>query len=152
MSKRGMSLVEILIASAVFLAAVIPLWGLMGSSHQQVVRSADEIKASQLTVEILEQIENSHNINCFPEDDVEKEYVLKSGEELSLGSEPPVVLKVGTFEEYLQPHLFVSAYSVKDGFVDEIVIGRVVTLVMKYRSKEGRDSSYTLRGFISAND
>ena len=105
MRKRGISLVEILIASAVFLAAVIPLWGLMGSSHQQVVRSADEIKASQLTVEILEQIENSQNIEFLPEDDTEKEFVLESGGEISIGGETPVVFKVGDFEEYMEPHL-----------------------------------------------
>ena len=152
MSKRGLSLIEILIASAVFLAAVIPLWGLMGSSHQQVMRSADEIRASQLTVEILEQIENSNNIKCLPEDDTEKEYKLESGGEISLGSEPSVVVKIGTFEEYLNPSLIVSAYTIKDGFVDEVVIGRAVTLVMNYKSKEGKDLQYTLRGFISANN
>lgn len=152
MSKRGLSLIEILIASAVFLAAVIPLWGLMGSSHQQVMRSADEIRASQLTVEILEQIENSNNIKCLPEDDTEKEYKLESGGEISLGSEPSVVVKIGTFEEYLDPSLIVSAYTIKDGFVDEVVIGRAVTLVMNYKSKEGKDLQYTLRGFISANN
>ncbi|MBR4329421.1 MAG: hypothetical protein IKO19_03805 [Candidatus Riflebacteria bacterium] len=152
MRKRGISLVEILIASAVFLAAVIPLWGLMGSSHQQVVRSADEIKASQLTVEILEQIENSQNIEFLPEDDTEKEFVLESGGEISIGGETPVVFKVGDFEEYMEPHLVLSAYSIKDGFIDEIVIGRVVTLVLNYKSKEGRESRYTLRGFISANN
>ncbi|MBQ2592942.1 MAG: hypothetical protein II567_06645 [Candidatus Riflebacteria bacterium] len=152
MSKRGMSLVEILIASAVFLAAVIPLWGLMGSSHQQVTRSADEIKASQLTVEILEQLENSQNIKCLPEDNTEKEYKLESGGEISLGSEPPVVLKVGTFDEYMSPNLVISAKTIDDGYNNQYVIGCVVTLEMNYKSKEGRDSSYTLRGFISANN
>lgn len=152
MRKRGISLVEILIASAVFLAAVIPLWGLMGSSHQQVIRSFDEIKASQLTIEILEQLENSQNIKCLPEDDVQKEFTLVSGGELSLGDETPVALKVGTFDEYMVPTLVLSAYSIKDGFIEEIVIGRVVTLVLNYKSKEGRDSTYTLRGFISANN
>ena len=152
MRKRGISLVEILIASAVFLAAVIPLWGLMGSSHQQVIRSFDEIKASQLTIEILEQLENSQNIKCLPEDDVQKEFTLVSGGELSLGDETPVALKVGTFDEYMVPTLVLSAYSIKDGFIEELVIGRVVTLVLNYKSKEGRDSTYTLRGFISANN
>ena len=152
MRKRGISLVEILIASAVFLAAIIPLWGLMGSSHQQVIRSFDEIKASQLTIEILEQLENSQNIKCLPEDDVQKEFTLVSGGELSLGDETPVALKVGTFDEYMAPTLILSAYSIKDGFIEEIVIGRVVTLVLNYKSKEGRDSTYTLRGFISANN
>ena len=152
MNKRGISLVEILIASTVFLAAVIPLWGLMGSSHQQVVRSADEIKASQLTVEILEQIENSQNIKCLPEDGEEKEFNLESGGELNLGSETPVALKVGTFDEYMEPHLVITAYTIKDGYNDELVIGRVVSLFMNYKSKEGHDSKYTLRGFISANN
>ena len=152
MSRRGISLVEILIASVVFLAAAIPLWGLMGSSHQQVVRSADEIKASQLTIELLEQIENSQNIRCLPEDDNGMEFSLESGGEISLGSELPLVLRVGTFDEYMKPKLVISAYTIKDGYVDEIEIGRVVTLVMSYTSKEGHDSSYTLRGFISANN
>ena len=152
MRRRGISLVEILIASAVFLAAVIPLWGLMGSSHQQVIRSADEIKASQLTVEILEQIENSQNTKCLPEDGAGKEFKLESGGELSLGNEPSVVVKIGTFDEYMDPNLVISAYTVKDGYNDEYVIGRVVTLEMNYKSKEGKDLQYTLRGFISANN
>ena len=149
MKKRGISLVEILIASAVFLASVIPLWGLMGSSHQQVMRSADEIKASQITIEILEQLENSQNIKCLPEEGDGKEFNLESGGELTLGSEPPVVLKVGTFDEYMAPKLLISSFAIKDGYMDEVVIGRVVDLIMEYKSKEGRDLRYTLRGFIS---
>ncbi len=59
MSRKGVSLLEILFASGIMVAAMVPLWGLMGSSHKQVTLSADEIRASQIAAEILEQIENS---------------------------------------------------------------------------------------------
>ena len=151
MSRRAVSLVEILIASAIFLAAVVPLWGLMSSSHQQVLRSADEIKASQLTIEILEQIENSQNINCLPDENNVKEFSLQSGDKIILGT-GSLELKVGTFEEYLKPQLTIFSTSEVDSLNDEREIGRVVHLVMSYKSKEGRDLTYTLRGFVSANN
>ena len=52
----------------------------------------------------------------------------------------------------MEPHLVITAYTIKDGYNDELVIGRVVSLFMNYKSKEGHDSKYTLRGFISANN
>ena len=152
MKRKAISLVEIIIAAVVFLAAAIPLWGLMGSSHQQVLRSADEIKASQIVVELLEQIENSHNLGCLPNDNDEKTFNLQSGESITLGSSPSIELKVGAFDDYMAPTLYISSAVAKDAINDDKVIGRTVFLVMDYKSKEGRDLTYTLRGFVSANN
>ncbi len=151
MKKRGVSLVEILIAAAILFAAMVPLWGLMGSSHQQVMRSADEVKASQLAVEIMEQLENSHCPECLPEDDAMQEYSLSSGGVVTIGNEPSVTIKISTFEEYFMPKLYVTASTLADSFTGTRAIGRIVALTIQYRSKEGRDQEYVLRGFVSAN-
>ena len=57
--NRGLSLVEIMVGLAILLVAMVPIWGLMGSSHQQVMRSADEIKVSELAIELLEQLQRN---------------------------------------------------------------------------------------------
>ena len=56
--NSGMSLVEILVACGILIGAMLPLWGLMGTSHKQASMSMDELRASQVAVEIIEQIEN----------------------------------------------------------------------------------------------
>ena len=151
MNKKGISYVEIIIATAIFLVAAIPLWGLMGSSHQQVVRSADEIKASQIAIEILEQIENTHNVKCLPDDVAE--FDLQSGGVIKLGSEDlPIEIKVGDFEDYMSPKLYLSSNPHLDTFTDQVEIGRVVTLELEYNSKEVSNQKYILRGFVSANE
>lgn len=151
MKKHGVSLVEILVAISILLAAMVPLWGLIGSSNQQVMRSADEVKASQLAVEIMEQLENSCCPQCLPADDAMQEYNLSSGGVVTIGEEPPVTVKISTFEEYLMPKLYVTASTVADGFTGTRVIGRIVALTIQYRSKEGKDLEYVLRGFVSAS-
>ncbi|MBQ3644061.1 MAG: prepilin-type N-terminal cleavage/methylation domain-containing protein [Candidatus Riflebacteria bacterium] len=152
MSRKAITLIEILIAIAVFLVAIIPLWGLMGSSHQQVIRSADEIKISQIAIEVLEQIENNNTFSYLPEEGVEKEFNLQSGGVISLGEEPSIDINLGIFDDYLMPKLYLFTLDVKESFSDEVVIGRIVSLTIDYKSKEGRDLSYTLRGFVSANN
>ncbi len=149
MSRKAITLIEILIAIAVFLVAIIPLWGLMGSSHQQVIRSADEIKISQIAIEILEQIENNNSFSYLPEEGVVKEFNLNSGGVISLGERD---IQLGIFDDYLMPKLQLFTLDVKDIVSDEVVIGRIVTLIIEYNSKEGRNLSYTLRGFVSANN
>lgn len=147
MRKQGLSLVEILIASSLLIATMVPLWGLMGSSHQQVIRSVEEVKASQLAAEIMEQLENSCNPACLPETDEEVEYNLNSGGVVTIGKEPSaVVVKISHFDEYLMPKLIVTSSDELCGSV-----GRIVGLTIAYKSKEGRDLDYTLRGFISVN-
>lgn len=148
--NRGLSLVEIMVGLAILLVAMVPIWGLMGSSHQQVMRSADEIKASELAIELLEQLQNIGNVDCLPNDGEESKYTLNSGGAVPLDEDGAVSLKVGTFEEYFMPKLFISSSNVYDGFTGERVIGRVVSLCIQYKSKEGRALEYVLRGFVSA--
>ncbi len=148
--NRGMSLVEIMVGLAILIIAMVPIWGLMGSSHQQVMRSADEIKASELAIELLEQLQNIGNVDCLPNDGEESEFPLNSGGAVPLDEGGAVSLKVGTFEEYFRPKLFISSSNVYDGFTGERVVGRVVSLCIQYKSKEGRDLEYILRGFVSA--
>lgn len=152
MRRQGLSLVEILIAAAILLAAMVPLWGLMGSSHQQVMRSADEIKASQLAIEILEQLENNFHLGELPSEDSPKEYNLNSGGVVTISDTSPSTVKIGTFDSYFMPKLFIETTSIKsfaEGRGDQ-EIGRMVTVIIKYKSKEGRDLDYILRGFVSA--
>jgi len=54
---RGISLIEIVVAVSILVMAMVPLFGLMGSSHSQISVSADEVMVSQIALEILEQIE-----------------------------------------------------------------------------------------------
>lgn len=145
MKKHGVSLVEILVGASILVIAMVPIWGLMGSSHQQVMRSADEIKASELAIEILEQLENSGITSDLTVDNEE----LNSDATLTVGGESGVTVRIGHFEDYLRPRLYLSSSSVNDGFSGNREIGRVVELIIEYHSKEGRELSYTLRGFVS---
>lgn len=154
MKKPGMSLVEILIAVVIFVSAIIPIWGLMSSSHQQVVRSADEIKISQLTVEILEQIENYGNIEVLLEklndnDGPDGPNSLTSNGIITLRDLEGLKIKIGAFDYYLMPELTVMFTAVNDK--NNVPIGCMVSLTMSYKSKESLDrTEYMLRGFLSA--
>ena len=151
MIKKALSLVEILIGSAILISAIIPLWGLMGSSHQQVMRSADEIKASQLTVEILEQIENYFVAKDLPRgEDGIIEYKITSGGYINI-KEGTQKIHIGNFEDYFSPILFLETSERYNNEGDEV--GRIVKLTMQYQRKDamGEDvSEYVLRGFVSA--
>lgn len=147
MKKRGISLLEILIASGVMVAAMVPLWGLMGSSHKQVTLSADEIRVSQLAVEILEQIENK---GWLPQDG---DFAMTpvSGKLLSIGSTVKVDVQVGSFPEYLSlsGKIIVSRYPAATSKPE---IGKVIRLMFNYKSKEQvgkEDKSYELSTFVS---
>lgn len=149
MTKKALSLVEILIGSAILVSAIIPLWGLMGSSHQQVMRSADEIKASQLTVEILEQIENYFISKDLPRGEG-IEYKLSSGGFINI-KEGTKKIQIGYFEDYFSPVLFLETSERTNNEGDEV--GCIVKLTMQYKRKDalGEDvSEYVLRGFVRA--
>lgn len=154
MKKLGMSLVEILIAVVIFVSAIIPIWGLMSSSHQQVVRSADEIKISQITVEILEQIENYANAETLLEklnesDGPDGPNPLTSDSLITLRDVEGLKIKVGSFEYYLMPELTVMFTPITNK--NNNPIGVMVSLTVSYKSKESMDrTEYMLRGFLSA--
>lgn len=154
MKKFGMSLVEILIAVVIFVSAIIPIWGLMSSSHQQVVRSADEIKISQITVEILEQIENYANAETLLEklnesDGPDGPNPLTSDCIISLRDVEGLKIKVGSFDYYLMPELTVMFTPITNK--NNNPIGVMVSLTVSYKSKESMDrTEYMLRGFLSA--
>ena len=153
MKTRGMSLVEIMVSVFIFLAAIVPLWGLMGTSHHQVIRFSEEIIASQLTLEILEQIKNSNAINVFSGDNDSYHFTLMPGSSINIGNQTSALtVNVGNFESYLSPELSISTEVVKNKFIGEKTIGRIITLEMKYKSKEGKDLKYKLRGFVSVKN
>ncbi|MBU1107058.1 MAG: hypothetical protein KKB51_10350 [Candidatus Riflebacteria bacterium] len=144
MKRRGMSLLEILIASGIMIAAMVPLWGLMGSSHKQVTLSADEIRVSQLAVEILEQIENKAWLPL----DGDYAIVPLSGELLSIDSK--VKVQIGSFPEYLALGGKINVSRFPAGTSTEI--GKVIRLILNYKSKEQigkEDKIYELSTFVS---
>jgi hypothetical protein len=62
---------------------------------------------------------------------------------------PPI--DIGYFDEYFMPNLSISSTPEYDNNSDNPkVVGRIVELELKYKSKEGKLSSYKLRGFASA--
>jgi hypothetical protein len=129
MSSRGISLLEILVASGILVAAMVPLWGLMGSSHKQVTLSADEIKASQMAVEMLEQIENSQ---WWPENG-EINFDPVSETKISLGKTSKIDLQIGKYPEYLdlKGTLKIDKYPATGPET-----GKIVRLILKYKTKE----------------
>jgi len=148
MKRRGMSLLEILIASGIMIAAMVPLWGLMGSSHKQITLSADEIRVSQLAVEILEQIENADGLP--PDGD----YAIAplSGKLLSIGNTVKVDVQIGSFPEYLTLGGKISVSRFPTGTSTEI--GKIIRLILNYKSKEQvgkEDKSYELSTFVCGN-
>jgi len=144
-NSRGISLIEILVASSIMVAALVPLWGLMGSSHKQVTLSADEIKASQLAAEMLEQIENSH---WFPEIG-EITFLPMSQGKMVLGSTVKFELQVGSFPEYmdLKAKLKIEKYPASGP-----EYGRIIRVILHYKSKEKvgtPEKDYELATYIS---
>ncbi|PKL44662.1 MAG: hypothetical protein CVV41_04665 [Candidatus Riflebacteria bacterium HGW-Riflebacteria-1] len=149
MTRRGISLLEILIASGIMVTAMVPLWGLMGSSHKQVTLSADEIRVSQLAVEILEQIENKAWIPA----DGEFAFAPASGKLISIGNALKVDVQVGSYPEYLdlKGKIKVSRYPPETSKTE---IGKVMRLMFVYKSKEkvgDEDKEYELSTFVSGN-
>ena len=145
--KKAITLVEILIAIAILISAILPIWGLIGSSNQQVMKTYDEIKASQLTIEILEQIENYYYSEQLPDDDDGKNYNLSSNGTLSLNSDSTVI-QIGSFDDYFTPTLNIFSNPLFDN--QGKLIGSIVSLTLYYRTKEGQESKYCLRGFVNA--
>ena len=115
MTRKGLSLLEILIAAGIMVAAMVPLWGLMGSSHKQVTVSADEVRASQLANEILEQMEN---LRWFP-DPGEVSFSIIKNSKVAVGTNHRIDVAIGDFPEYLSPEA-----------------GRILRLIINYKSKE----------------
>ena len=153
MKSKGLSLVEIMVSILIFVASIVPIMGLMGSSTQNVVRFSEEIIASQLTIEILEQIKNSHAVNVFSGDSDTYSFTLTSGSTINIGNQSSALtVNVGTFDSYLSPRLTISSEVVKNKFLAEKTIGRIITLEMRYKSKEGKELLYKLRGFVSAKN
>jgi len=149
MSRRGVSLLEILIASGIMVAAMVPLWGLMGTSHKQVTLSADEIRVSQLAVEILEQIENHGWKPVDGDYPVEAE----SGSKINLGSgNDKIEVQIGSYPEYLALNgkINVTRYPP----LPRAESGKIMRLMLNYKSKEqvGEEiKNYELSTFVNGN-
>lgn len=144
MIRKGISLLEVLIASSIMVAAMVPLWGLLGSSHRQVTLSADEIRASQLAVEVLEQIENSA---IMPENG-EYSFTPLSGAVSKVGNTRKIDLRIGEFPDYfdMKAVLDISRFPATGN-----EIGKTVKLLLKYKSKEkvgSEEKTYELATFV----
>ncbi len=146
MRRQGLSLLEILIASGIMVAAMVPLWGLMGSSHKQVTLSADEIRVSQLAVEILEQIENYGWIPA----DGDYQVAAQSGRQISIGNAIKVEVQIGSYPEYLalSGKINVKGYPSPP----KADTGKIMRLMLNYKTKEQvgeENKSYELSTFVS---
>jgi hypothetical protein len=143
-NKTGLSLVEILIAASIMVAAMVPLWGLLGSSHRQVTVSADEVRASQIANEIIEQIENSI---WFPNPG-QINFTPVSAGAIKIGGADGIDLAFSDFPEYLslQGSLDIEKYpSTGDS-------GRILSLKLAYKSREnvGKDNKkYEISTYIA---
>lgn len=145
MSRNGLSLLEILIAAGIMVAAMVPLWGLMGSSHKQITVSADEVRASQLANEILEQMENLH---WFP-DPGEVSFSILKNSKVSIGSNHRIDIEIGDFPDYLSPKGRVEVEKYPSSSPEA---GRILRLIIDYKSKEhvGReDKFYQVSTFVA---
>jgi len=144
MSRRGISLLEVVIASSIMIAAMVPLWGLLGSSHRQVTLSSDEIRVSQIAVEVLEQIENLG----FAPDNGEFSFTPLSGNKISVGGAKKIDLMFGEFPEYLD---LKAVLDVKKFPATGNETGKIARLSLKYKTKEAvgvEEKSLTLAAFI----
>ena len=144
MKRQGISLIEILIASGIMIAAMVPLWGLLGSSHKQVTLSADEIKTSQLAVEIIEQIENSQ---WWPENG-EISFTPLSNSKTTIGVTKKLEVQIGIYPEYLDLKGMLKIEKYPPTGVES---GKVIRLILNYKSKEKvgtPEKTYELATFI----
>lgn len=146
MNRRAISLLEILIASGIMVAAMVPLWGLMGTSHKQVTLSADEIRVSQLAVEILEQIENKG----WVPDDGPYNIAFASNSLVTLGNTVPLELQIGSYPAYLElaGQIEVERYPP----APNVEVGKVMTLIMNYKTREKvgeEEKTHILTTFVS---
>lgn len=142
MTKRaGLSLVEVLIASGILLAAMLPLWGLMGSSHKQATMSMDELRASQIAVEILEQIENSGWTGNVSDVVLINDGTTKLADNLDIA--------LGEFPEYQKFTLSITTTEVSN----PENLGKILQLTINYFSKEQTNNNepktYTIGTFLA---
>ncbi|MFZ5949116.1 MAG: type IV pilus modification PilV family protein [Candidatus Rifleibacteriota bacterium] len=145
MRNWGMSLVEILVASTILVAALVPLWGLLGSSHKQITVSADEVRASQIANEILEQIENAGWASAL--DSATFKPVKNS--KIKVGGKKPVELSFGDFPDYLDPEVEITMVKYPAG---GSFSGRIIRLELSYKSKEKVGTAvkkYQISTFVS---
>lgn len=141
--KSGVSLVEVLIACGILIAAMIPLWGLMGTSHKQATMSMDELRASQIAVEVLEQIENSGWAGNVSDVILINDGITKLSDGLDI--------TLGEFPEYQNFSLSVETTDVSG----PENIGKILQLTVKYFSKEHsnveKPKEYTIGTFLAGN-
>jgi type II secretory pathway pseudopilin PulG len=147
MKNNGITLLEVLVAAAIMVAAMVPLWGLLGTSHQQVIVSADEVRAGQLANEILEQIENS---GWLP-DPGQISFDLVKNSSVSVGPAAEVSLKTGDFPDYMKPQVTLD---IEKYPADAVKAGRLLQLQLNYqlREKVGKEvKTYQISTFIANN-
>ncbi|GAB4271991.1 MAG: hypothetical protein Kow0029_10200 [Candidatus Rifleibacteriota bacterium] len=144
MTRKGLSLLEILVASAIMIAALVPLWGLMGSSHKQATISADEVRASQISNEIIEQIENS---SWYPDQGEISFTPLKNGK-VTIGVSKKLEISFGDYPDYLDPK---GRLEIENYPTTGVSVGRIIRLILSYNTKEkvGKEiKAYQISTFI----
>lgn len=129
MTRRGLSLLEIIIAASIMVAAMVPLWGLMGASHKQITVSADEVRASQIANEIIEQIENS---NWFP-DAGEINFTFLKNSNVTIGNAQKTEISIGDYPDYLQPKGLLEIEKYPPTGMNT---GRIIRLKIAYSGKD----------------
>ncbi len=142
MNRKALSLVEILVSAFILIFAMLPLWGLMSTSHEETTKSADELKACQLVAEVMDQIE----YRCTKD-----EIVALNEEEMETGKEIiPGKVKFGDISEfsYLKPVLTIKPIATNEKIA---ACGCIVEVFFTYKNKKGQEETYWLRGFVSEN-
>eukprot|EP01156_Anaeramoeba_ignava_P015054 Anaeramoba_ignava/a611396_6.p2 GENE.a611396_6~~a611396_6.p2 ORF type:complete len:152 (-),score=8.00 a611396_6:960-1415(-) len=149
MHRKGISLLEIIVATCILVAAMVPLWGLLGSSHKQVTVSADEIKASQIALEILEQIENSGWKPDLAVYTAPISFTPKPNSTVTIIPKDKIDVTFGNYPEYLKLNgkIEVEGYSEEDREIGTIIR---VKLLFYPKEKVGKaQKAYQASTFIS---
>lgn len=150
---KGISLVEIIIAATILVISMAPIFGLMGSSHKSVMKSADELRAAQLAIEILDQIEILYKGKKIK--DLNEGKIIDNS---SINSEQPIDglngVKSGYFEDvnsYFNPKLTLN--KIQPTFIPPEV-GSIIEVTIEYVTKENKNPrekpKFIIRGFVSA--
>lgn len=128
MKNNGFSLIEILIATAILIAAMVPLWGLLGASHTQVTASTDEVLVSEIAVSIIEQIEK---FNWIPDKKIIS-FTPKSGAAIDIGSSNKCNISFAKYPDHLKLTGTVKSKNFPASQTDS---GKIVSIELNYKTK-----------------
>ncbi|NLM17798.1 MAG: hypothetical protein GX221_08795 [Candidatus Riflebacteria bacterium] len=128
--KRGISLVELMVAAFILILAMLPLWGLLGSSHERVARTSDEILAGQMALEVAEQLEQTGFLPETGEVSPDADGKLL----LTRGSRTLTCL-ISPFDPYFEPKFAFSSEIVGSPSIESPTRGYVVHIDLSFKTK-----------------